>query len=426
MAGCDGGIDDGTDTGDPFAPARTNSIIRVSVASDGTEGNTPSFGPSLSSDGRYVAFYSSSNTLVPGGDFITDVYVHDCITRTTEMVSVDSGGTPADGYSYGPSISSDGRFVVFESDATNLIPADTNALRDVFLYDRFIGITLRVSVDSFGLEGDGMSDESSISPDGQYIAFISSATNLVAGDSNGWTDIFVHDMVSGVTSRVSVASDGTEGNGDSGRCNISSNGEYIAFHSWASNLVINDTNGTLDIFVHDRINATTERVSVASDGSQATAGSSGTSISPDGRYIAFGSFANNLVANDTNGQMDIFVHDRSTGTTERVSVATDGTQGDADSNRPAISSNGRYIVFLSWATTLVPNDTNGQPDIFVHDRSLGTTTRVSVAADGTEGDDYSGYPAISADGQYAGFMSFSTNLILNDTNNMGDVFVTTF
>jgi Tol biopolymer transport system component len=364
--------------------------------------------------------------LVPGGDLITDVYVHDCVNRTTEMVSVAFGGTPANDYSYGPSISSDGRFVAFESDATNLVPADTNALRAVFLHDRIIGLTFRVSVDSFGTEGNGLSDESSISPDGQYIVFISSATNLVVGDTNGSADAFVHDMVSGVPTRVSVASDGTEGNGDSGSPTISANGEFIAFHSTASNLVLNDTNGAMDIFVHDRINATTERVSVASDGSQATAGSVDTSITPDGRYIAFGSFANNLVANDTNGRMDIFVHDRTTGTTERVSVATDGTQGDADSNRPAISSDGRYIVFLSWATTLVPNDTNGVEDIFVHDRSLGTTTRVSVAADGTEGDDYSGYPAISADGGYAGFMSFSTNLILNDTNNMGDVFVTTF
>jgi|GEM_PF-1585857 len=226
-----------------------------------------------------------------------------------------------------------------------------------------------------------------------------------------------------VVQRVSVASGGTQGNGDSGCPSISADGRYVAFQSYASNLVPGDTNGTWDVFVHDRLTGQTTRVSVASDGTQGNGDSECPSISADGRYVAFASLASNLVPGDTNGTWDVFVHDRLTGQTTRVSVASGGAQGNSGSWCPSISADGRYVAFQSYASNLVPGDTNGVLDVFVHDRLTGQTTRVSVASDGTQGDSYSFGSSISADGRYVAFSSLASNLVPGDTNDKPDIFV---
>src|SRR5947209_1614213 len=258
--------------------------------------------------------------------------------------------------------------------------------------------TVRVSVASDGTEGNDVSLGSALSADGRFVAFDSAATDLVAGDTNGVSDVFVHDRQTGTTERVSVASDGAQGNGSSGLVTfafppaLSADGRFVAFVSFATNLVASDTNGATDVFVHDRQTGTTERVSVASDGTEGNAASAGATLSADGRFVAFHSAATNLVAGDTNGTNDVFVHDRQTGTTERVSV-------NGFSAGPALSADGRFVAFHSTATNLVAGDTNGATDVFVHDRQTGTTERVSVASDGTQGNDASSYPALSADGR---------------------------
>jgi Tol biopolymer transport system component len=285
------------------------------------------------------------------------------------------------------------------------------------------GTTTRVSVASDGTQANGDSDDLSISADGRYVAFRSWADNLVSGDTNSADDIFVHDRQTGQTSRVSVASDGTQANGDSDDLSISADGRYVAFRSWADNLVSGDTNGEFDVFVHDRQTGQTSRVSVASDGTQGNSHSWAPSVSADGRYVAFNSWANNLVSGDSNGRVDIFVHDRQTGQTNRVSVASDGTQANGDSVWPSISADGRYVAFHAWANNLVSGDTNGWYDIFVHDRQTGQTSRVSVASDGTQGNDDSWSPSISADGHYVAFRSRANNLVSGDTNGRYDVFV---
>jgi len=226
-------------------------------------------------------------------------------------------------------------------------------------------VVQRVSVASDGTQGNDNSWDPSISADGRYVAFFSHASNLVPGDTNGKADVFVHDRVTGQTTRVSVASDGTEGNGYSWFPSISADGRYVAFESIASNLVPGDTNGVSDVFVHDRLTGQTTRVSVASDGTQGHSASDHPSISADGRYVAFESFASNLVPGDTNGKRDVFVHDRLTGQTARVSVASDGTQGNGDSIYPSISADGRYVAFVSGASNLVPGDANGNIDVFI-------------------------------------------------------------
>jgi len=404
-------------------------IERVSVDSAGLQGNDHSSRPSISLDGGYVAFHSGATDLVAGDtNGMGDVFVHNRLTGETTRVSVDSAGLQGNDHSLFPSISADGRYVAFKSYATNLVAGDTNGALDVFVHDRQTNMTTRVSVDSSGIEGTGSCDiyASSISADGRYVAFKSSSSNLVTGDTNGAEDVFVHDRQTGATTRVSVDSDGVEGDADSqdSHTSISADGRYVVFSSYATNLVVGDTNGRNDIFVHDRATGETTRVSVASDGSQtSTVGSTVTpSISADGRYVAFGSECSDLVAGDTNSNFDIFVHDRQTGETTRVSVASDGTQASDNSFSPSISADGRYVAFSYSSGDLVADDTNSSYDIFIHDRQTGETMRASIDSGGAGGSDDSNSPSISADGRYVVFHSAATDLVVDDTNAASDVF----
>src|SRR4030042_1550132 len=285
------------------------------------------------------------------------------------------------------------------------------------------GNTTMVSISSAGAQGNNDRRFSSICSDCRYVAFSSTASNLVNGDTNGKRDIFLHDRETGETTRVSVSSEGVQGNDDSIYPFISSDGRFVAFESYASNLVTGDTNGTRDIFVHDREMGETTRVSVSSAGVQGNAGVSNTFISADGRYVAFPSLASNLVIGDTNGRWDIFVHDRQTGETTKVSVSSAGVHGNDGSYHPSISSDGRYVAFISNASNLVTGDTNGTNDIFVHDREMGETTRVSVSSAGIEGNSDSHDPFISSDGRHVAFASYASNLVNGDTNNCSDIFV---
>jgi Tol biopolymer transport system component len=412
----------GTDTTWSFTTEEF--IHRVSVASGGAQGDNNSYSPSISADGRYVAFQSYATNLVAGDTNGTmHIFIHDTQTGETTLVSVDSSGIEGNGISSRSSMSADGRYVAFQSDATNLVAGDTNGNTDVFIHDTQTGTTTRVSVDSYGLQSSvGNNQIPSISADGRYVAFESGATNLVSGDTNGTKDIFIHDTQTGTTTRVSVDSSGTESNGTSYSSAISADGRYVAFESLANNLVTGDTNTASDVFIHDTQTGTTTRVSVDSSGTQGDNSSSAPSISADGRYVAFDSIATNLVAGDTNAYYDVFIHDTQTGTTTRVSVDSNGTEGDSDSYYPSISADGRYVAFESDATNLVAGDTNSVPDIFIYDTQTGTTTRVSVDSSGTQGDNSSSAPSISADGRYVAFQSDATNLVADDTNAYSDVF----
>ncbi len=407
------------------ATALAQTTERVSVATGGgqTTGGH-SYIPAISADGRFVAFSSDATNLVSGDtNGFRDIFVHDRLTGTTERVSVSTGGTEADGVSETPAISADGRFVAFYSDATNLVSGDTSGVSEIFVHDRQTGTTERVSVAMGGAEANGGSLYAAISADGRFVAFYSDANNLVSSDTNGRGDIFVHDRQTGTTERVSITTGGIQADGYSFRPVISADGRFVAFDSDATDLVSGDTNGTTDVFVHDRQTGTTERVSVATGGTEANSTSDTPAISADGRFVAFRSFADNLVSGDTNADTDIFVHDRQTGTTERVSVATGGTEANSTSDTPAISADGRFVTFYSNATDLVGGDTNSAPDVFVHDRQAGTTERVSVATGGTEGNGNSGTAAISADGRFVTFASTATNLVSGDSNNATDIFV---
>lgn len=394
------------------------------MASDGAGGTGISREPVISADGRYVAFESMASDLVAGdSNQAFDVFVHDRATGVTERVSVATDGTEGNGESLQPAISGDGRYVAFMSLARNLVEGDTNRAQDVFVHDRQAGTTERVSVAADGSEGNGGSLQPALTPDGRYVAFFSWATNLVAEDTNDVADVFIRELEGGSVERISVRSGGGLANGHSAQPVMSFDGRYVAFYSYASDLVPQDTNGAIDVFVRDREARTTERVSVGAAGREANGSSWWPAISADGRHVAFNSVATNLVPADANGAGDAFVHDRQTGATERVSVAADGSELGGESGRPSISADGRYVAFYTYSTLPGEGSFLLVPHAFVRDRATGSTERVSVADDDSRGNLGGAQPAVSADGRHVAFESLSTNLVPGDDNQVPDVFV---
>jgi Tol biopolymer transport system component len=403
------------------------SLTRASISTAGIEANAGSSTAAVSADGRYVAFSSSATNLVANDtNNRDDIFLRDRQSGTTVRVSVGSNGIEANGASAYPCISADGRYVGFESSASNLVAGDTNGSTDVFVFDTLTAATMRASIASGGIQANGPSNQCVLSSDGHYIAFNSLASNLVAGDTNLRVDIFVHDQIANTTERVSVSTAGVQGNNltlVADTAAISADGRYVAFQSSATNLVAGDTNGAPDIFVRDRVAKTTTRVSLTNAGAQANGWSYSPSLSADGRYVAFRSGATNLVAGDTNANDDIFVRDRVGRTTKRVSVSSAGLQADSYSVSPSISADGRYIAFTSAATNLVAGDGNAVTDVFLRDMLAGTTALVSVGLGGAAADNYSSGSQISANGAYVLLTSGADDLVTGDTNGQWDVFV---
>lgn len=354
-----------------------------------------------------------------------------------KRVSVGSSGEQGNNASEWTSMSRNGRYVVFLSGADNLVAGDTNDRPDIFRHDLQTGQTIRVNVGSGGEQANGSYPNTfSINADGRYVVFASSADNLISNDANGKVmDVFVRDCQAGQTSLASINSEGEQGNGLSvvGEIchrNISDDGRYVVFSSSATNLFPDDTNNVPDLLVHDRQTGENRKVDVSSSGEQADS-ANGPSISADGRYVAFSSFADNLVPGDTNEREDVFIHDLRTGQTSRVSVNSNGEQADENKgcesctycSRPSISADGRYVVFNSIASDLVEGDTNGVWDIFVHDRQTGQTRRASISSDGKQANANCVGASISSDGQRVVFHSGADNLVEGDTNGVEDVFL---
>ena len=401
-------------------------ITRASVDTAGGDPDNVSFSPSISADGRYVAFDSGASDLVPGdGNGFQDAFVRDLAKTTTTRVSVDAAGGDAAGPSLFPSISADGRYVAFESGANDVVLGDDNPGADVFVRDLLTEATTWVSVDAGG-DSSGGGARPSISGDGRYVAFESSAS-LVPGDGNSLGDVFVQDLQSSTTTRVSVDTAGGDPNSDSFGPSISADGRYVAFVSFASDLVGGDGNATGDVFVRDLVTNTTSRVSIDSAGSDPNGVSGSPSINADGRYVAFQSEASDLVPADGTGgfeEQDVFVRDLLTDTTTRASVDTAGGDPNELSADASISGDGRYVVFSSLASDLVPGDGNLVTDVFVRDLVNDSTSRVSVDFLGREANGVSGgSPSISADGRYVAFVSFASDLVGGDGNSFPDIFV---
>lgn len=511
-----------------------DTLERVSVASDGTQADARSFRPSLSADGRFVAFYSEAITLDPRERSRGASYLHDRLTRETVCISVPPGGQapPREdrepplarsgepderlarsargsasarlGNCYEqpvpepPVISADGRFVAFNSSDPDLVPGDTNDTQDVFLLDREAGTLERVSMRPDGSESPCMSwvgsisadggrvaftsygsmdgliasvrevyvwdrqtrttvhasrahdgqggndisyvDHMSLSGDGNRVVFLSAASNLVPGDDNGQMDLFLRDLASGqlrrLDTRISHAMWLTYQLPSHA---MSPDGRHLLFMSDWPAFVPDDTNEMADVFLQDLETGQTRRVSGSLSGQESNGASEGAAISADGRYVLFSSHASNLVDRDTNFREDVFavrldLLPPQTGTARlpaedpaapvvRGSVTHRGWQPNGHVYDVSISEDGDVVAFVSTADNLVPGDTNEEEDVFVHDRSAGTTVRLTVSASGEQSDGQSFDPVVSADGSRVAFQSYATNLVPDDRNGVADVFV---
>ncbi len=415
--------------------------LSVKVGDPTKAGNGGSFVPVISANGRFVAFDSNASDLVTGTEpnclhppskgkdcnNTTDIFVYNLKTNEVTRVSVDSNGFEGerDEESFAPAISADGQIVAFESLA-KLVSTDGNTLRDIFVHAQ--GETTQVSVNSAGEAGNGASLAASISADGRFVAFASFSANLVANDTNDFMDIFVRDREKGETERVSVSSAGTQGHGGASFAPaISADGRFVAFESTASDLVAYDTNGASDVFLHDRVTEETIRISATAAGSQGDGPSFAPAISADGCVVAFESDAANLDKPDSNSARDIFVYDCKKEANEklkRVSVSTNKQAGNGDSFSPTLSANGRVVAFSSRASDLVDNDRNSASDIFVYDRRKQKIKRVSIDVNGQEGDRGSFSPSLSANGKAVVFDSDANNLVPNiaDAKKIADIF----
>jgi hypothetical protein len=424
-----------------------DQIERVNVSSTGDQTDQNVFGlgiedATFSDDGRYVVFNTTASNLVEGDtNELGDIFIRDLFNGTTELISVSSSGEQADRGGGFATISDDGRYVVFSSAARNLVEEDVDFGQfgaGVFVRDLAAGTTELVSVSTAGEGARGALTSQSISADSRYVLFESSSSHLVEGDTNGASDLFVRDLTTNTTERVNVSSAGEQANvtiftDDFYAATISDDGRYVLFYSEATNLVEGDTNFVQgntargrDLFIHDRTFETTERVNVSSTGEQANDASLGLTISADGRYVLFFSKATNLVEGDTNGRIDLFIRDLTTNTTERVNVSSTGEQDSSGIIRrfsdATISDDGRYVFFTS-GSNLVEDDTNGEYDVFVRDLINGTTERVSLSSTGEQGNSGSYYHDISSDGRYVVFTSWASNLVEGDTNELGDIFI---
>jgi Tol biopolymer transport system component len=402
----------------------------VSTAVDGTGGDSDSGSPQISANGRYVAFDSWSANLVPGDtNGINDVFVKDRRTGAIERINVASDETQADVSSIAFSISGNGRYVAFDSLDGDLVPGDTPDSEDIFIRDRRTGRTEMLI--GPGPEGS-YTYAPSISADGRYVAFTSTRSDLVAGDTNGESDVFVHDRWKKNTRRVSVATDGTEGGGRSASEAISADGTRIAFTSarrFGTDTGAEEPGTDLRrprsryFYVHDTRTGQTTPAVVDLDGKETTLNGD-VGLSPDGRYALFSSLYAKLVPGDTNGARDHFARDLTTGVTQRLSVAHDGSEPNDDSgtSRPHLSADNRFAVFTSTASNLVPDDTNGMADAFVRNLRTGDVQRVDVADDGTQSNGGAGFLSLDASGRTVSFDSGADNLVPGDTNGRTDVF----
>ena len=399
----------------------------VSIAVSNKAGNDASSGPIANTDGNFVAFYSDATDLVRGDtNQARDVFLRDRGAMTTEIISVNSAGEQANRPSHAqgdaPAISGGGEVVAFYSDATNLVVDDTNAQTDVFVRNRGPQTTEIVSLAADGAQGNGPSLNPSSDLSGNLVAFQSLASNLVAGDTNNLSDIFLRDRVAATTERIC---DSIQGNGSSFAPAVSADGFVVAFTSAANNLVPGDTNGKLDVFTCDRRSGAIEIISVSSAGVLGNGDSILPAISFDGRFVAYKSLASNLVPNDHNNTVDVFVRDRAQAFTERVSVNFFGGDANEGCFPPSISHDGRFVAFGSAANNIVRDDVNGVPSVFVRDITIGITLLVDLndAGEQANGGTPDVPPAISGDGSKIGYVSFAFNLNSNDLNGTADVYL---
>lgn len=406
----------------------TSRIRRASESSTGDPSNFTSNHATISGDGRFVAFQSIAHNLVPNDTIDSwDVFVRDMQTCQIWLVSLSSTGEQANQPAYADSIrnilSPNGRYVLFASRASNLIIQNTPGNNQIYVHDRLLGQTNIVSVNNAGVpvNSSALVSARDVSNTGQVI-FTTDATNFDPYDPDNFDDVYIRDVVNHTTTLVSLGVNGQKGNGSSSADSITPDGRYITISSDASNLVVGDTNNVGDIFVRDLQLNTISRVSVGSNGQQADNGSGGGSISDDGRYVAFYSYAS-LVLPDTNPYLEVYVHDRQTGITTRPATPAIGLQANEATYPAIISGDGRTLIFEAIANNLYFGDTNGF-DVIMVDLQTGHTSVVNQNAYGTPSKGWARIGGLSYDGSLFVFNSNDPDLVTPDPNGTwDDVFV---
>jgi Tol biopolymer transport system component len=427
------------------AAASSGKTELISKSADGNAASGESQYPTVTPDGRYVAFQSLAGNLTAQPDTLGewDVFVRDTKTGKTTKISTGLKGAEADGTSVRPDITPDGRYVAFISTAGNLVKGDTTDLAtEVFVKDRKTGKTTRIFSTPRGPEEYGGMYDPSISADGTTVAFSSNRADLVKGDTNGDSDVFVWKRASGKITRVSVSSSGAEAGtgpyvpyGGSDHPQITANGKTVVFQSGAADLVKGDTNNLSDIFAHSLTTGKTTRISVGPKGQQATGGVASVrqgpnapSVSADGKIVAYSGFAlKGLVKADTGESNQIFVLNRSTGKTTLAVKTFDGNVVADNLQSGAISPDGRFVAFDTNSSQIVRGDTGNQ-DVFVRDLKKARTARASVGLKGQEANAWSGSTsiALSSGGKAAVFASDATNLVTGPVSGNDDLYLYRF
>ena len=404
------------------AAAVETELISVGVSTGAAIGDSALRGAdTISADGRYVVFQSRRYGLVFGDtNRLADIFVRDRWLKTTRRVSVASDGTQSNGHSDAPAISADGRYVVFQSTASNLVPGlggNANRWTHIYLHDMATRRTELISMAPGGGYSDEGSYEPTVSGDGRFVAFMSTSTNLISGYTGGERSVYVRDREAGRTELINA--------GWAYSVSISRDGRYVAFDTDGRDLI------NPQVFVRDRTTGVRELISVALSGNPGVHGAGAPTVSADGRYVAFSSWSYDLVPDDSNGYWDIFVRDRQLKATTRVSLDSTGGElphgGSPCEFGPGISADGRFITFVSEDPFVVPGDTNGGADAFVRDTWLQRTALVTVRPEGSLPSpyDYSITCAMSGDGRYVAFDAYSS-FTANDLNTTQDVFLRDF
>lgn len=399
------------------------AVSRITYGMGDTLPNQRSTQPDISADGRYVVFVSEASNLVPNDtNSYTDVFLYDRQTCITSLLSVNAAGTgPGNLGSANPTISPDGRYVAFYSAANNLVPNLTVSIGFIYVRDLQTNTTQLISKGPGGVQPNGQSRYPKISSDGQFVVFQSEASNLTGSTdpSNGY-NIYLWSQATNQIIRVSKPLSGTSANGISQAAGISADGQYISFVSYASNLVANDTNSYPDIFLYNRLSGEIKRISLSITGQQVNYGSYEQNISENGNLIVFSSSATNV---DNASLGGVFVYDQVSGQVSRVSFGPDGAPlGNGNSFSPAISSDGRYVTYVT-RLAMVYGDTNNEDDLYRYDRQTGKTTRVSVSALGFQANGPSVTSALSADGNTVAYWASARNLVGNETDSYDDIYV---
>lgn len=400
---------------------------------------TPGGNAAMSSDGNYIVFANASNSVVIGdAGGLDDIFVRNVLAGTTTRASVDTANGNPNDISYDPSVSGGGTKVVFTSDATDLVAGDGNGVGDIFMRDMTLtppaaGAMTRINTDTGGGSDNDWSQNPTVSSDGNVVAFESWATDLTTtpAGTGARVQIYVRN-ISGTTTSMASLYPATLSQGAGGGSydpSLDADGSVVAFDSSANNLIGPgvDTNGARDVFMYDTVGPTMQRVSVDSTGVQVNGGSYNPSVSADGTKIAFQSDASNLIATDTNGATDVFLRDLTAGTTTRVSVRANGIQsiqGKGASYDPVISPDGRYVLFSSDAPNLVAGDTNQSTDVFLHDLLTNVTSRISVQTGGDQVNGNSTFSGVSANGVVS-WTYDSGDMVANDNNGRDDIYTRT-